>query len=178
MNLSALTLASGATFVSQYTPDEYERTSYYNGRITGDGDHPELVYRSDFITTPFPKPVGRHTFKSLRGVFGTSLNGVWCTVDPEICNLIKAWKINWSSIATLPASSPTDRQERRRGVSVPSSYGSVLFLVLAPPIPPTGSPRRSLRFSRRTESGGNPSDKVYGVSNCHVLRKDTAVKYE
>jgi hypothetical protein len=35
-NLSALTLASDATVVSQYTPDEYERTSYYNG-ITGDG---------------------------------------------------------------------------------------------------------------------------------------------
>ena len=48
-NLSALTLASDATVVSQYTPDEYERTSYYNG-ITGDGDHLELVYRSDFLT--------------------------------------------------------------------------------------------------------------------------------
>jgi hypothetical protein len=54
-NLSALTLASDATVVSQYTPDEYERTSYYNG-ITGDGDHPELVYRSDFLTTPFGLP--------------------------------------------------------------------------------------------------------------------------
>ena len=30
----------------QFTPDEYERTTYYNG-ITGDGNHPELVYRSD-----------------------------------------------------------------------------------------------------------------------------------
>ncbi|KAI0317056.1 hypothetical protein OF83DRAFT_1283702 [Amylostereum chailletii] len=34
-----------------YTPEKYERASYYNG-ITGDGDHPELVYRSDFLTTP------------------------------------------------------------------------------------------------------------------------------
>ena len=58
-NLSALTLASDATVVSQYTPDEYERTSYYNG-VTGDNDHPELIYRSDFLTTLFPKPIGRY----------------------------------------------------------------------------------------------------------------------
>jgi hypothetical protein len=86
--------------VSQYTPTEYERTSYYNG-ITGDGDHPELVYRSDFLTTPFPKPVGRYAHipvKSLRGVFDTPLNGVWDTVGPKICDLITTRKINWSSI--------------------------------------------------------------------------------
>lgn len=77
-NLSALTFANDATVASEYGPDEYERTSYYNG-ITGDGDHPVLVYRSDFLTTPFPKPVGRHAHlpvKSLRGVFDTPLNGV------------------------------------------------------------------------------------------------------
>ncbi|EKM60139.1 uncharacterized protein PHACADRAFT_181981 [Phanerochaete carnosa HHB-10118-sp] len=96
-NLSTLALASDATVVSQYTPDEYERTSYYNG-ITGDGDHPELVYRSDFPTTPSPKPVGRHAHlpvKSLRGIFDTPLNSVWDTVAPEIHDLIKARKINW-----------------------------------------------------------------------------------
>ena len=99
-NLSALTLASDATAVSQYTPNKYERTSYYNG-ITGDGDHPELVYRSDFLTIPFSKPVGRFAnlpVKSLRGVFDTPLNSVWDTVGPEIRDLIKARKINWSSV--------------------------------------------------------------------------------
>ncbi|KAH9053302.1 hypothetical protein EDB87DRAFT_1676842 [Lactarius vividus] len=83
-----------------HTPDKYERTSYYNG-ITGDGDYPELVYRSDFLTTPFPKPVGRHAnipIKSLRGVFDTPLNGIWDTVGLKIRDLIKARKINWSSI--------------------------------------------------------------------------------
>ncbi|KAG6329306.1 hypothetical protein ID866_9783 [Astraeus odoratus] len=86
--------------VSKYSPDEYERKSYYNG-ITGGGDHPELVYRSDFLTTPFPKPVGRYAHipvKSLRGVFDTPLNSVWDTVGPEIRELLKAWKICWSSI--------------------------------------------------------------------------------
>ena len=28
------------------------------------------------------------------------------------------------------------------------------------------------------DKNGNPSNKVYGVSNCHVLRKDTTVDYE
>ena len=92
--------------VSEYTPSEYERISYYNG-ISRDGDHPELVYRSNFLTAPFPKPVGRFAHipvKSLRGVFNTPLNGD--TVGPEICDLIKAREIDPPS--TLPASSPTD----------------------------------------------------------------------
>ena len=37
--------------VSEHGPDAYERATYYNG-ITGDNDHPELVYRSDYLTTP------------------------------------------------------------------------------------------------------------------------------
>ncbi|KAI0309190.1 hypothetical protein OF83DRAFT_1186441 [Amylostereum chailletii] len=102
-HLSILNIS--ATRLRYHTTDDYrERRSYYNG-ITGDDDHPELVYRSDFLTTPFPKPIGRHAdthihipVKSLRGVFDTPLNGVWDTVGPEICDLIKARKINWSSV--------------------------------------------------------------------------------
>ncbi|KAI9512446.1 hypothetical protein F5148DRAFT_973579 [Russula earlei] len=106
--LSALTFASERTvvseqrtIVSEHGPDAYERASYYNG-ITGDGDHPELVYRSDSLTMPFPKPVGRFAhvpIKSLRGVFGTPLNKVWDTVGPQIRDIIKAQKIQWSSIS-------------------------------------------------------------------------------
>lgn len=99
-NLSALTVASDGTVVSEHGPDVYERTSYYNG-ITGDSDHPELVYRSDFLTTPFPKPVGRFAqipVKSLRGVFDTPLNSVWDDVGPQIRDLIKAREIHWSSV--------------------------------------------------------------------------------
>ncbi|KAH9954592.1 hypothetical protein BC827DRAFT_1242128 [Russula dissimulans] len=99
-NLSGF--ASDATAVSQYGPDEYERMSYYNG-IAGDGGHPELVYRSDFFTTRFPKPVGRFGYvpvKSARGVFNTPLNRVWDTVGPQIRDLIKAREIRWSCINT------------------------------------------------------------------------------
>lgn len=98
--VSSLSILSDATAASVHGPDMYERTSYYNG-ITGDSDHPDLVYRSDFLTTPIPNPVSRHTslpIKSLHGVFNTPLNGVWDTVGPQNCDLIKAWKINWSSI--------------------------------------------------------------------------------
>ena len=67
-----ISLVGASKFAAQaVTPCEYERTSYYSG-ITGDGDHPELVYRSDFLTTPFPKPVGRFAHipvKSVHGVF-------------------------------------------------------------------------------------------------------------
>ncbi|KAH7882227.1 hypothetical protein F5I97DRAFT_1990402 [Phlebopus sp. FC_14] len=90
------------TVISEHAPDAYERASYYNG-ITGDGDHPELVYRSDYLTTPFPKPEGRFAYipvKSLRGVFDTPLNKVWDTVGPQIRDIVKAQEIKWSSIDT------------------------------------------------------------------------------
>ena len=99
-NLSALTFASNATADSVHGPNEYEKMSYYNG-ITGNANHPYLVYCSDFLTTPFPKPVGRHThlpIKSLCGVFNTPLNDVWDTVGPHFRNLIKAQKVDWLSI--------------------------------------------------------------------------------
>ncbi|KAI9454099.1 hypothetical protein F5148DRAFT_447079 [Russula earlei] len=98
--LSTLTFASKRTIVSEHGPDAYEMASYYNG-ITGDSDHPELVYCSDSLTTPFLKPVGRFAhvpIKSLRGVFGTPLNKVRDTVGPQICDIIKVQKIQWLSI--------------------------------------------------------------------------------
>ncbi|KDR85955.1 hypothetical protein GALMADRAFT_109484 [Galerina marginata CBS 339.88] len=94
------TPARDAPAVSQYTPDDYERTSYYNGIAEG-GDHPELVYRSDMFTTPFPKPIGdapRIPVKSACGLSSTPLKGIWTTVCPEILDLIEAAGIKWSSL--------------------------------------------------------------------------------
>jgi hypothetical protein len=84
--LSALTVASDASDVSPYAPDKYERTTYYNRIAGNNSDHPELVYRSDFLTTPFPKPEGRFAYipvKSICGVFDIPLNKVWDTVGPQ-----------------------------------------------------------------------------------------------
>ena len=36
----------------------------------------------------------------------------------------------------------------------------------------------TLWFHENKDKEGNPSKKVYGVSNCHVLRKNTTVDYE
>ncbi|KAJ7511799.1 hypothetical protein B0H11DRAFT_2371103 [Mycena galericulata] len=219
-----------ATVVLQYGPDEYERLSYYNG-ITGDGDHPELVYRSDFLTTPFLKPIGRHAHipvKSLRGVFGTPLNSVWDTVGPQIRDLIKAREVHWSSVDPARFFTHPQPGEEAKGslgpvviwVGVfPGSTSSeiaheisqdILALLLkngvedvvvewreAFPQRLAGSPllrhvgstsathyeedaqdTLTLWFHENKDKDGNPSNKVYGVSNCHVLRKNTSVDYE
>jgi hypothetical protein len=248
-NLSAITFTSDTTVVSQYIPSEYERVSYYNG-ITGDSDHLELIYRSNFLTTPFPKPVGRYAHipvKSLRGVFDTPLNGVWDTVGLQMCDLLTTRKIDWSSIdpacffthrmlgeeekGTLgpaviwvgvhPGSTSSDTAHKvsqeilallwEHGVkdAVVEWHEAVLQKLAGPPLMrhvgslnPThyvchfltgllGFPLASegmeakdargtltLWFHNNKDKNGNPSFKIYGVSNCHVLCKDTTVDYE
>ncbi|KLO15878.1 hypothetical protein SCHPADRAFT_888176 [Schizopora paradoxa] len=88
--------------VSEHGPDEFEKRVYYNGITgTGDADHPALVYRSNALTTPFPKPTGRFAHipvKSARGVFDTPLNKVWDVVGPKICYIIKTREVHWTSI--------------------------------------------------------------------------------
>ena len=231
-------------------PDNHERTTYYNG-ITKDGDHPELIYRSDFLTTPFPKPIGRYghiPVKSLHGVFDTSLNGVWDTVSPKICHLITTWKINWLSINAacfFTHRTPGEEENGSLGPPViwigihPGStssnaahkvsqeilallwkhevkdavvewHGSVLqrLALAGPPLMRhVGSVNAThhvcrfltaflgiplvtkgmeaddaqgtltLWFHKNKDENGNPSHKIYGVSNCHVLCKDTTIDY-
>ncbi|KAH9971687.1 hypothetical protein BGW80DRAFT_1136704, partial [Lactifluus volemus] len=120
------------TVVSGHGPDAYERASYYNG-IAGDGDHPELVYRSDSLTTLFPKPVGRFSHipvKSLRGVFGTPLNKVWDdTVRPQISRrILKAEKIQWPSIGLARFFTHGQPGEEDKG-----SLGPVVIWIGVPP---------------------------------------------
>ncbi|EDR09982.1 uncharacterized protein LACBIDRAFT_318397 [Laccaria bicolor S238N-H82] len=96
-----VTLTNEATVVSEHAPDTYERMCYYTGN---NSDHPKLVYRSDALTTPFLKPVGRFArvpVKSVSGVFDTPLNKVWDTVDPQIRDIMKAHKIKWVSIGKV-----------------------------------------------------------------------------
>ncbi|KAK2460790.1 hypothetical protein APHAL10511_007260 [Amanita phalloides] len=247
-NPPAPTLVRDA-IVSEYGPDEYERTSYYNG-ITGDRDHPELVYRSDFLTTLFPKPVGRHAHipvKSLRGVFGTPLNSVWDTVGPQIRDLIKVRKVHWSSVdparffthgplgeeakgslgpvviwvGVIPGSTSSDTAhdvsqeilalllkngvegavvewreavpQRLAGPPLMRHVGSsnathyvrrFLTALLGVPLATEEMEEDdtqgtlTLWFHENKDKDGNPSNKVYGVSNCHVLRRNTTVDYE
>lgn len=88
-NFPALTVTSEVTLVSEHGPDAYERMHYYNG-ITGNDDCPELVYRSDALTTPFPKQFSRVPAKSVHGAFDTPLYKVWDTIGPQVRDIIKA----------------------------------------------------------------------------------------
>ncbi|KAJ4491916.1 hypothetical protein C8J55DRAFT_588494 [Lentinula edodes] len=192
---------------------EYEKSSYYNG-ITGDADHPNLVYRSDFLTTPFPEPVGRHAsllIKSLRGVFDTPLNGVWDSVGPQIIDLLNARKIDWTSVdparffthaplgedpkgslrpvviwvGVIPDSTSADTAHevsqqiltllQKNGVNnAVVEWREAVSQMLAGMEEGT----LTLWFHEIKDNDGNPSNKVYGVSNCHILRKNTASDYE
>ncbi|EDR10432.1 uncharacterized protein LACBIDRAFT_317358 [Laccaria bicolor S238N-H82] len=233
---------------SEHGPTAFERIVYYNG-ITGNDEHPILVYRTDALTRPFSKPVGRFPYlpiKSVRGVFDTPLNKVWDVVGPQICDIIKAQDILWSSIDTArffthgppgeeekgtlgpvviwigvkPGLTPADTahntsQEilallRKNGVEdVEVEWREAVLQKLAgPPLMRHAESRDPTHYARRfltalhavplTAEGmetddsqgtltlwmhenkdekGNPSDKVYGISNCHVLRKNTTVDY-
>ena len=89
---------TNATAASPYAISRRERTTYYYG-ISGSGDPPELLYRSDLLENPFPIQGGcSRPSKTVHGVFNTPLNVVWSTVAPLICELLKTLKIRWSSI--------------------------------------------------------------------------------
>ncbi|KAK7437159.1 hypothetical protein VKT23_018786 [Stygiomarasmius scandens] len=237
---------SDAAVVSNYAVSEYERTTYYNG-ITDDGDHPDLLYRSDFLENPFPKPKGRHAHlpsKSVQGVYNTSLNKVWDTVGPQIRDLVKNHKVRYSSIdparfvtygeddtetlgpvviwvGVYPGSTSPDTAHEvsqdilallvKNGVegavvewreAVPSKLAGPALMRVTGNHNPTAHVRRiftaalnvplaaeerenedaqgslTLYFHEGKDEHGNSSDKVLGVSSCHVLRKNTDVDYE
>src|SRR5258708_1311240 len=249
-SLSVLSMASEANVVSEFSPSPFERASYYNG-ITGDDDHPVLIYRSDFSTTPFTKPTGRLAslpVNSLRGVFETPLNKgkAWVTVGLQIVRIIKARKISLTSVDparffTYPAeeggkgslglvviwigvkpgtTSPKMAHEvsqeilallRLNGIEgVVVEWGEAVLQRLAgPPLLPAvdssdathnvcrfltplhsvplatqdldkGDSQGTLTlwFHENLGKDGKRSNKVFGVTNCHVLRKDTTVDYE
>ncbi|TBU29285.1 hypothetical protein BD311DRAFT_661627 [Dichomitus squalens] len=250
-NLALHSLVDETTVVSEHGSDAYEKASYYNG-ITRDDDHPVLVYRSDYLTTPFPKPDDRFPHipvKSLRGVFDTPLNQIWGAIGPQVHDIVKARNIQWSSIDTarfdthgplgeedmgslgpvviwidvLPGSTPPLPPDtahdvsqqildllRKNGVegfvvewreAVAQRLAGSPLLQHADSFDPTHYVRRfltalhcvpltaedveeddsqgtlTLWFTEGTGDDGKPSDKVYGLSNCHVLRKNTALNF-
>ncbi|KAI0762354.1 hypothetical protein C8Q74DRAFT_1371409 [Fomes fomentarius] len=91
------------TVVAPHLISAFERVHYWNGISP---DPPELLYRSDLDSNPFPVPVpGERWFqlpvKTAHGVFGTPLNAVWGTVAPMIMSLLKKRGIKYSSISTV-----------------------------------------------------------------------------
>ncbi|TFK21283.1 hypothetical protein FA15DRAFT_645816 [Coprinopsis marcescibilis] len=91
-------VALDATIVDPYGVSEYERATYYHGISS---EPPELLYRSDIKTNPFPIPKGRFPHlgvKTAHGVFNTPLNTVWHIVAPKIVSLLKSRGIRYSVV--------------------------------------------------------------------------------
>jgi hypothetical protein len=242
--LSAFTMDSITTAVAPYVVSDYERTTYYHGISL---DPPELLYRSDLHTNPFPVPKGRHTStptKTAHGVFNTRLNEVWHDVAPQICKTLKARGIRYSAITVARFSTHGEDGKDSLGpiviwiathpgaataenaydvspdiISLLATFGvegaviewyeGVVERLSGPPLlrvtldtDPTYYLRRFLTavlgmpitteereaddaqgsvgffFHENKTKGGEPSARVFGVSNCHVLRKTTTIDYE
>ncbi|KDQ12242.1 hypothetical protein BOTBODRAFT_146737 [Botryobasidium botryosum FD-172 SS1] len=218
------------TVISELSPSPFERASYYNG-VTGDDDHPLLLYRSDYGTTPFNKPTGRFTslpVKSIHGVFDTPLNrdNVWIPLGLQIVQIIKARKVNLTSVDparfyTHPAdeagkgslgpvviwvgvkpgttSSETAHEvsleilgllkdEGIEGVVIESDATQHVRRFLTPlhgvSLAAEDTEREdaqgmlTLWFHENRDKDGNRSNKVFGVTSCHVLRRNPTVDYE
>jgi hypothetical protein len=112
---SALIVDSTATVENPTLISEYERVTYFHGTSL---DPPELLYRSDLLTNPFPLPKGgRHVptpTKTAHGVFNTVLNPVWHEVAPQICDYLESRSIRYSMV--LPVRIFTHAEEGKGGL--------------------------------------------------------------
>ncbi|KAI6006806.1 hypothetical protein EDD15DRAFT_2383824 [Pisolithus albus] len=188
-NFSALTFASEATVVPEHGPDAYERVSYYNG-ITGDSDHPELVYRSDHLTTPFPKPAGRFapSPQEEKGSLGPVV--LWIGVQSGSTSSDTAHDVSQEILALLRKNEVEDVVASGppfmpHADSTDATHYTRRFLTTLIAVPLTTEDMEdhdsqgtlTLWFHENKDDGGNPSNKAYGVSNCHVLRRNTTINY-
>ena len=108
---SQLSIDSDAhTVVAPHLISMYEMNFYYHGIS---GDPPNLMYRSDLETNPFPIPPPGTDFskiptKTTHGVFNTPLNAVWETVAPQILKSMKANGLQYTALNTARFSTVED----------------------------------------------------------------------
>ncbi|CUA76414.1 Glycogen phosphorylase, liver form [Bos taurus] [Rhizoctonia solani] len=96
---------------------DFERVHYYHGISL---DPPELYYRSDLESNPFPVPLpGDRWFqlpvKTAQGVFETPLNKVWNVVAPRIIALFDARDIKYSVLVPARFSSADENRDSTLG---------------------------------------------------------------
>ncbi|KAJ7168711.1 hypothetical protein C8R46DRAFT_1033901 [Mycena filopes] len=91
-----------ASDAAAYTVSDWERINYYYGIS---GDPPELVYRSDLLSNPFPIPTDASahpsTHKTMHGVSGTPLTAVWESLAPQVLAVLKTREIRYSSMNAI-----------------------------------------------------------------------------
>ncbi|KAG9084188.1 hypothetical protein FRC06_004179, partial [Ceratobasidium sp. 370] len=90
------------TVVAPHLVSQFERVHYWHGISM---DPPELLYRSDLESNPFPVPLpgtrwAQLAVKTAEGVFETPLNPVWHTVAPKIVALMRKRGIRHSVLKT------------------------------------------------------------------------------
>lgn len=95
-------LLSQLSIATPHLISEFERVHYWHGISI---DPPELLYRSDLESNPFPVPLpgtrwSQLPVKTAEGVFETPLNAVWHTVAPMIVALFKKRGIKYSVLKT------------------------------------------------------------------------------
>lgn len=102
--LSQLTIASDNTVVAPALVSPFEARHYWNGISD---DPPELLYRSDLESNPFPRPEPGVRFsqlhvKTVSGTWGTAMNDqVWREVAPLIVALFKERRIAYSTLMSV-----------------------------------------------------------------------------
>ncbi|KAG6329245.1 hypothetical protein ID866_9844 [Astraeus odoratus] len=184
---SALSLKSEVTTVPPYVPDEYEKLSYYNG-ITSDGDHPILIYRSDYHSTPFPKPSGRFASPCQASCPSSTSPDLAHAVSQKILALlqkngIRDVVVEFREAETQQLIGPP----LLRHVGTANATHHVRgFLTALLGVPLTtqdwerddGQGTLTLWFHEIIDKSGKPSDRVLGLTCCHVLRRNTTTKYE
>lgn len=108
---------------------KFEMKYWYRGIS---GNPPELMWRSEFDSNPFPIPTlgGEPRFckippKTVHDVFKTPLNAVWGTVAPQILASMKERGLEYSVLKTARFSTVEDQWQRNlwpsRGVDRRSS---------------------------------------------------------
>ncbi|CAE6509005.1 unnamed protein product [Rhizoctonia solani] len=105
------------TAVAPQLISQFERVHYWHGISH---DPPELLYRSNLESDPFPFPVpGTRWFqlpvKTAEGVFETPLNPVWHIVAPKIIALLKKRGIKYSALKTARFSTCDEDEKKTLG---------------------------------------------------------------
>jgi hypothetical protein len=106
---------SDSTVGGEYAVSPQERAWYYHG-IAPEGNHPDLLYRSNSKADPWVPPTGRHanmTTKSARPAHGTRLAAVWGDVGSLIYDLVfaavgKSYSIDPARFFTVPPGQADD----------------------------------------------------------------------
>ncbi|TFK47626.1 hypothetical protein OE88DRAFT_1714482 [Heliocybe sulcata] len=105
------------TVVAPDLISKFEMNFWYHGIS---GDPPQLMWRSNLETNPFPIPTPGDRFfkvptKTAHGVFGTPLKAVWHTVAPQIIASMKDRGLKYSALQTVRFLTVEDGTEENLG---------------------------------------------------------------